>query len=171
MIIFALNLPPYANKIKALPEEIRNNIFHALEDGMKIAEGISQKNYLTGPRPEKLGVVTGLLRSRVKSWVKKGVGGIFAWGILGVSGVVYAWIHELGGKTSPHIIAAKNKAFLVFFWQKKQVWMKIRSVNHPGSNIPARPFAKPALVDALPQIKSLLDLAVMKAYSAGGKVV
>jgi phage virion morphogenesis protein len=48
--------------------------------------------------------------------------------------VEYAAIHQFGGKTRPHKITAKNaKALLVypFFF---------KSVNHPGSNIPARPF-------------------------------
>lgn len=48
--------------------------------------------------------------------------------------VKYAAIHQFGGKTKPHrIVAKKAKALSVypFFF---------KAVNHPGSNIPARPF-------------------------------
>jgi len=48
--------------------------------------------------------------------------------------VVYAAIHQLGGKTPPHAIHAKRTKALAF----GGVFRK--SVNHPGSNIPARPF-------------------------------
>lgn len=46
----------------------------------------------------------------------------------------YARIHQLGGKTRPHIIRAKNKKALAFGGRV------VKSVNHPGSDIPARPF-------------------------------
>lgn len=48
--------------------------------------------------------------------------------------VVYAAIHQLGGKTRPHIIKPKHKKALAFGGLVR------KSVNHPGSNIPARPF-------------------------------
>ncbi|MGC4076279.1 MAG: phage virion morphogenesis protein [Rubrivivax sp.] len=48
--------------------------------------------------------------------------------------VVYARIHQFGGQTKPHVIRAKNKkALYTPFGPRK-------SVNHPGSKIPARPF-------------------------------
>ncbi len=47
---------------------------------------------------------------------------------------VYAAIHQFGGKTKPHIIKPRNKKALAFGGRV------VKSVNHPGSNIPARPF-------------------------------
>lgn len=47
---------------------------------------------------------------------------------------VYAAIQQFGGKTRPHVIRAKNKRALSFGG------IVVRQVNHPGSNIPARPF-------------------------------
>lgn len=47
---------------------------------------------------------------------------------------VYAEIHQKGGKTSPHLIKPRNKKALAFGGRV------VKSVNHPGSNIPARPF-------------------------------
>lgn len=48
--------------------------------------------------------------------------------------VVYAAIHQFGGTTSPHVIRPRNKKALKFNGKIR------RSVNHPGSKIPARPF-------------------------------
>lgn len=47
---------------------------------------------------------------------------------------VYAAIHQFGGKTKAHEIKAKNKKALAFGGKI------VRSVQHPGSVIPARPF-------------------------------
>jgi phage gpG-like protein len=46
----------------------------------------------------------------------------------------YAAIHQLGGRTQPHIIRPKNKKAL------KTPYGLFKKINHPGSNIPARPF-------------------------------
>lgn len=48
--------------------------------------------------------------------------------------VKYAAIHQFGGQTRPHVIRPRNKRALAFGGRV------VRSVNHPGSNIPARPF-------------------------------
>ncbi len=48
--------------------------------------------------------------------------------------VEYAAIQNFGGKTSPHVIRPKHKKALAFGGRI------VKAVNHPGSNIPARPF-------------------------------
>lgn len=48
--------------------------------------------------------------------------------------VVYARIHQMSGKTRPHIIRPRNKKALYFNGRFAS------QVNHPGSDIPARPF-------------------------------
>jgi phage virion morphogenesis protein len=50
------------------------------------------------------------------------------------SNKVYAAIHQFGGKTSAHTIRPKKGNALAFGGTV------VKSVNHPGSNIPARPF-------------------------------
>lgn len=50
--------------------------------------------------------------------------------------VVYAAIHQFGGHTGPHTILPKNKKAL--FWPGAR--HPVKSVKHPGSDIPARPF-------------------------------
>jgi len=49
---------------------------------------------------------------------------------------VYAAIHQLGGRTAAHIIRPRNKGGL--FWPGAK--HPVKSVRHPGSVIPARPF-------------------------------
>ena len=163
MYSIQLQLPQGVNKISQLAPIIQANVVKALKDGMRIAEDKTRVSYLTGPRPERLGVVTGMLRRSIFSDVEPGSPGIFATGVLGSQNVPYARIHEIGGKTQPHTIVPKTKVYLVFFWEKKGRWVKKKSVNHPGSYIPARPYLVPGLVMSMLKIKNLLQLAVEKA--------
>lgn len=48
--------------------------------------------------------------------------------------VKYAAIHQFGGQTRAHLIKPRNKKALAFGGKV------MKQVNHPGSNIPARPF-------------------------------
>ncbi|WP_410499697.1 phage virion morphogenesis protein [Chitinibacter sp. S2-10] len=48
--------------------------------------------------------------------------------------VKYAAIHQFGGQTRPHLIVARNAKALKFGNRYA------KSVKHPGSKIPARPF-------------------------------
>ena len=49
---------------------------------------------------------------------------------------LYAAIHQLGGQTKPHAIRPRRAGGLHWPGAKHPV----KSVNHPGSRIPARPF-------------------------------
>lgn len=70
-------------------------------------------------------------------------------------GVPYAAIQEFGGKTPPHVIVPRNASVLAFMMPARMglssgggmngmVFAKL--VNHPGSNIPERSYARLALV-------------------------
>lgn len=50
------------------------------------------------------------------------------------SDAAYAAIHQLGGRTRPHVIRAKNKKALAFGGLIR------KSVKHPGSKMPPRPY-------------------------------
>lgn len=50
------------------------------------------------------------------------------------SNSVYAAIHQFGGSTSAHLIEPRYKKALAFGGAVR------KSVQHPGSNVPARPF-------------------------------
>ncbi|MDH5298670.1 MAG: phage virion morphogenesis protein [Desulfobulbaceae bacterium] len=49
---------------------------------------------------------------------------------------IYGAIHQFGGKTKAHVIKPSGKKTLAWPGARHPV----RSVNHPGSEIPARPF-------------------------------
>lgn len=65
----------------------------------------------------------------------------------------YAPIHQFGGKTRPHVIRPRNRKALAFGGRV------VKSVNHPGSDIPARPFLQltdPDRVRMLETVSSFL---------------
>ncbi|MBN8905850.1 MAG: phage virion morphogenesis protein [Rhodospirillales bacterium] len=72
--------------------------------------------------------------------------------------VKYGAIHEFGGKTSPHVIVPKNAQALAFQSGGKTVFAS--RVNHPGSNIPARPFMRPSLAEMKDKIIERMNQAV-----------
>ena len=117
--------------------------------GQEVA-GNAREDYLSGPRPEKLGTVTGQLRT---STVYKVMGNRVVIG----SNLKYARIHEFGG-----VIKAKNSPFLVFKIGKQ--WISVKQVT-----IPARPFLRPALADskgaALSIIQRLANEALREAMA------
>ena len=80
----------------------------------------------------------------------------------GGASVVYAAIHEYGGQTRPHKITAKNKSALSFFIGGKAVVVK--SVNHPGSKIPARPYLRPSVEESLPRLRERVGNNIVKFY-------
>lgn len=57
------------------------------------------------------------------------------------TGIIYAAIHNFGGKTKPHKIEGRNSAKkrLKFSTSTGSILFR-SSVNHPGSKIDARPF-------------------------------
>jgi phage virion morphogenesis protein len=75
---------------------------------------------------------------------------------------VYARIHQQGGTTRAHPIKARNGRVLSFLKNGKRVTVK--SVKHPGSRIPARPYmGVPADFDR----RVLTDPAVLRLFSIG----
>ncbi|MES2707135.1 MAG: phage virion morphogenesis protein [Verrucomicrobiota bacterium] len=99
---------------------------------------ISKRSFATdrGLRPlpwhlKTNGMATDLQKSTA---LRQSVRVVGAGGVTIGSDRLYAAIHQLGGKTPPHIIRPKNKKALKFggTFAKK--------VNHPGSRIPSRPY-------------------------------
>jgi phage gpG-like protein len=76
----------------------------------------------------------------------------------------YGRIHQEGGKTSAHKITARNGKALSFTGRDggKRV---VKSVNHPGSDIPARPYM--GVPDDFDR-RLLDDPAVIKLLGLGG---
>jgi phage virion morphogenesis protein len=64
----------------------------------------------------------------------------------------YAAIQHFGGKTSPHVIRPREKKALAFGGRV------VKQVNHPGSNIPARPYLP---IDAQGNLQPEAEEAIM----------
>jgi phage gpG-like protein len=71
----------------------------------------------------------------------------------------YASIHQLGGRTKAHKITPRNGRAL--YWPGAPHPMK--SVNHPGSNIPARPYFP---IDASEQLTSYASQSIASILAA-----
>jgi phage virion morphogenesis protein len=69
--------------------------------------------------------------------------------------VIYAAIHQFGGQTAPHTIAAK--------YAKALAWPGgfAKKVNHPGSKIPARPFLPFTSEGGVAELQSSAQAAVI----------
>lgn len=82
----------------------------------------------------------GLRRKAARRWTRKGTlkDSIDYYAtsskVMVGSNLPYARIHQKGGRTSPHVIRPKRKKALAFGGIVR------KKVNHPGSDIPARPY-------------------------------
>ncbi len=166
------NFPIVLAQIKAAPERVLAAGEKGLKRGLEFARTISMREFLSGPRPAKLDVVSTRLRNSIAWTVKRTGKGVV--GRIG-SNVKYAAFHEFGfrgvmqvpaharhigsGRRSRPIrdregtvigqrresVAAAQARGVVFVSQ--QVRAHQRRVNYKG-----RPFIKPALVRAQPFI-------------------
>ena len=111
-------------------------------------------------------------------------------GSIGPVGVVYAAIHEFGGRTRPHIIRPRYKKALSWISSQGQFtslpqmktsktggqFMTMRrlgtnklrvftkEVKHPGSNIPARPYIRPAILKNREKIAERFGLMISATF-------
>lgn len=123
-------------------------------------------------------------------------------GSIGPVGVVYAAIHEFGGKTRPHIIRPRFKKALAWSGSSGQystlsqmrtnrvgsgegasrgqfmtmrriktnkVKIFAKEVHHPGSNIPARPYMRPALLKNREKIAERFGLMLEATFKWEGE--
>lgn len=77
--------------------------------------------------------------------------------------VPYAQILEYGGRTSPHIIEARNGKALAFNWNGRDVFYK--RVNHPGSVIKEYRYMRGSLDDMRQEIIDRMTSAVKEGAS------
>lgn len=111
---------------------------------------MAMDKYLSGPRPDVLGVGTGRLRSSIRSSVDQKDDKI---SITVGSNVSYSAIHEKGGETHPNV----TNEMRGFFWHKfdktgdeKWKWMALTKKRQLTIRIPARPFLSTAIADMIP---------------------
>ena len=107
--------------------------------------------------PEHLKGDTGRLRQSIQ-WEVRGnethVG----------SSVVYAAIHEFGGKTRARVIEARRAKALRFMGRGGEIIFR-RRVNHPGSQIPARPYIRTALRDRLGEVQRVFAMMLKRGLT------
>jgi len=158
--------------LKQAPERLEQAAFKAIRDTLTEAREIARTRYIVdgdkdafedppNPEPGPLKSRSGALRRTIKltKIEKRGnewVGGLQA----GSGSVPYARILGKGGVTRAHEIWPVRAAALawrargdVFNRDGDQVGAEgdtifAKHVNHPGSNIPARPYLEPAIRDA-----------------------
>jgi len=134
-------------KLDFAADHTRDEMQRGMKEATLLVAATAKRDYLSGPRPGRLGVVTGRLRSSLSTEVR-GLGANVQ-GVVG-SNVKYARIHELGGT----IVPKKAKA-LKFFYPKAGHWVSVKSVE-----IPARPYLSTALRDKQKEIEAILGRRV-----------
>lgn len=152
------------------PAQLRRAIGLGLRDGSSVVLRRATEN-LTG---KVLKVQTGRLRRLLV------IPDVDAGTIQIGTNVEYAAIHEYGGQTRPHTIAARHAGALAFPKTSLGGSLLIRNrkgqvkqsdynrglivirqeVHHPGSTVPARPYLRPALRDSVPEIRDAIETRI-----------
>ena len=145
--------------LRAFPEKMAAALVAEMDRQNEFTVGHIQKNRMTRRGPETLGVVTNRLRSSVRPTKAVLQGGEIQSAI--GSNVVYMGIHEFGGQTKPHKIFPKKGRALAFMRGGKSVVVK--SVNHPGSKIPARAPIRRGIEDRAENYSRALSAAILRA--------
>ena len=127
------------------------------------AVAIAKRDYLSGPRPAKLGHKSGTLASRMTSKVTQD--GQVVKTAIG-NNLVYAPIHEFGGRIR---LTDKMRKFswAMFFKTKDDKWKWMALAKKSFLKIPARPFLRPAVQDAMPDFRDNLRRILLKISFAG----
>lgn len=106
----------------------------------------AKKDYLSGPRPERLGVVTGRLRSSIASQVDQEGDNI---SVAVGTNVKYAPAHELGFEGTLNVPAHLRVIKKAFGRPLENTVVASVSGHTRRVSLRARPFIRPAMMDAL----------------------
>lgn len=87
------NFPLVAVRLRELPKASRRAVVRGFKRGLEFARTLAQRDYLSGPRPVRLDVVTARLRNSIAIKVRDNGAAID--GTIGTN-VKYARYHELG---------------------------------------------------------------------------
>lgn len=132
--------------IETLDARVLDAGARGLGRGLLMAVGVVQKDFLQGPRPQKLGEVTTRLRQSIISGVEMLPGR----GVVGRVGtnVIYGAYHEFGfsgfRKLKPHAVVQGPR--------------KGKRIEYKG-----RPFVRPGVEKAMPLILSEVTRAIQEA--------
>ena len=174
------------SKAKKTVQNSRRNLHKGMEKAIRRVVATARKDYLRGPRPDKLGVQTGALIRSITGKITRSTKHI----VKGTTGsdLEYAAIHEHGGiiqpKVSQYLAIPLGKtqgkprdypdAF--FITSKKNNLLIVK--NNGGEllplfllkkqvEIPARPFLKPAYLDNKKKVQEDLRDAYLTAWLKG----
>ena len=153
------NVALVITKAGVLPAKINDAAEAGLKLGLEAVVDISKREFLQGPRPARLGEVTGRLRQSVGYQVQRQDGKII--GTVGTN-VVYGAYHEFGFKGFAHVkgfprvIGKKGKASATFK-EVQSVSAHNRQVDYKG-----RPFVRPALLKGMPIVVAQINKALSK---------
>jgi phage gpG-like protein len=111
------------------------------------------KRIIYGGRPDHLVGDSGRLRQSITHEVHEGFAAVG-------TNVVYGRIHEEGGRTNARTIVPVNASVLAFEVAGNMVFAT--RVEHPGSEIPARPFLAPALKSTQNEVRNNMSNAIGK---------
>jgi phage gpG-like protein len=180
-------------QLDSLDGRVRQEVGQALARGLQYAVGISQRSFLRGPRPARLGVVTGRLFGSITSRVDHETDRIV--GAIGTN-VFYGAFHEFGFQGTQQvkahtrvirIVASPGQGMApVTFGRSGGPGTRAASAAGQGTarklgkaviskeveqvrahtrtlNYAGKPFLRPALQQALPRILREVNAGVKKA--------
>ena len=146
----------FAQKLKHEAAGLPSALVLGMRKLMEDVRDTSRDKYLTGPRPKRLGVVSGTLRAtlRIDAFERgKKIIGVIGTG----KEAPYGQYHEEGRRGKWPIPAKKAKALSFIVGGQRKFY---KSVEHPG--IKARPFLRPAIEDNLDNAKDIFTQILNK---------
>jgi len=151
VVINVSGLEGLPQKMRAVRQGILARLDTMLRQAGETIVGISREDYLSGPRPEKLGRISGDLARSVLYRIS---GSSVQVG----SNLPYAPVHEYGATIVP------VRARALVFKTLDGAWHSAQKVV-----IPPRPFLAPALNDAMPSVIEIVqrqcDAAIKEALA------
>jgi phage gpG-like protein len=151
--------------VERLPETALIEIAKAMKLQTALTISHIQSDYLSFPKgqpPVDIGlrVQSGRLRQSLHAFAPE-VSGQNVSNSIG-DNVVYARIHEFGGRTSAHDIRPKTAKALRFPLGGRMAFAKV--VHHPGSDIPARAPIQHGIEDRLDDYAKAVSDAITNAF-------
>lgn len=191
------NLSLAIKGLESFTPRILDAAARGLKDGLLHAAGVAQRNYLSGPRPTVLGVVSGRLRGSIDVAVEND--GIQVRGRIG-SNVPYAARHEFGFSGTEQVrahtrvlsvkgddgqllkrraIRERDTGRVVGFKESNKrlaggAQAALASIVFVGAHsrqaaTPRRAFIEPALLGSMPIILSRINRAIATVNPSGGR--
>jgi len=154
--------------VERLPETAIVEIAKAMKLQTALTISHIQSDYLSFPKqqpPVDVGLrrITGRLFQSLHAFAPE-VSGQTVSNSIG-DNVVYARIHEFGGRTSAHDIRPKVGKALRFQLGQRMAFAKV--VHHPGSEIPARAPIQHGITDRLDDYAKAVSDAIANAFKQG----